>query len=96
MVDTFDESTTSTSTGAACLVCGTPTDRDPGLCSTHCRAEADLELRRNRDRLRELRRGGDTTGPGGREIRGLLDRNAALDLAIIETGAFLSDGLHGS
>lgn len=86
MVGTFrSESRTDT----ACLVCGGSTETDPGLCSTHCRAEADLEIRHNRRRLRELRQAGDANGRHGREIRGILDRNATLDLALINSAASL-------
>lgn len=88
MVETFREPRTG-STAGTCLMCGAATENDPGLCSTHCRAEADMELRRNRARMQQLRRPGGPTGHHGRELRGLLDRNATLDLAIINSAPLL-------
>lgn len=70
-----------------CLMCGNPVSREPDLCSTHCRAEADLELRSNRARIIELRRGRNLGQQGNREIRGIFDRNAELLHALIDSAS---------
>lgn len=75
-----------------CLICGHAMERDVGLCSTHCRADADMELRHNR-RLRVQLRHSD--GHGSREVRRLLERDADLRLALLNSAPALNDLLHG-
>lgn len=76
--------TGSTRATYRCAICRAPASREPDLCSPHCRAEADLELRRNRARVRELRRGLHVAPDEGRELRGIYDRNAELLHALID------------
>lgn len=66
-----------------CMTCGALTRPGAGLCSTHCRAEADLELRRNRALARELRRGLHVIAKHRLELRRLDDRNAELQEALV-------------
>lgn len=77
--------TGSTEATYRCTICGAPADREPGMCSPHCRVEADLELRRNRARMHELRRGLHVSPDDGRELRGIYDRNAELVHALINS-----------
>ena len=74
----------STKSAYGCAVCEAPVESEPTVCSSQCRAEADLELRRNRARIRELRRGLHVAPAEGRELRGIYDRNAELLHALLE------------
>lgn len=65
-----------------CLSCGAPGPAS-GLCSTHCRVEADLEVRRIRARARYLRRRPQILAKDRFELRSLDDRNAELQEALV-------------
>lgn len=67
-----------------CIVCGEPTADHPGCCSTPCKAQADLEIRRNRARIVELRRGASSPD-GSDEQQALVDRNAELEAALVNS-----------
>lgn len=67
-----------------CLVCGGPTSDAPSLCSSHCRAEADLELRAARARIKVLQQS-SSDPEASRELRGLLDRSSELNWAILNS-----------
>lgn len=67
-----------------CVICGNATRHEPQVCSERCRLEAEDEMRRNRERIRRIRRGRSLTGSQARELRGLFDRTAELGAAIAD------------